>query len=322
MKVLITDIAFDDIEPERRLLEPMGAELTMASSTDPGTLAAEAGDADAILVCFAPLPASVVDAAGAGGCRVISRYGIGYDNVDVEAATANGIVVTNVPDYCLDEVADHTMALLLDHARAITVSAASVSAGEWDFDRARIGRIAGKRLALIGFGGIGRRVAERAVAFGLDVHAFDPYVEDAGEAGVTMDDDLAGMVSQADFVSVHAPLTADNHHLVDADLISKMKDSALLINTARGGLVDLEVATLALQRGEIGGLALDVTEPEPLPEDHPLRVHERAVITPHAAFHSVEATEELQTRAAREVAHALSGEPNENPVNEVTARTS
>ncbi len=317
MKVLVTDIAFDDIRPETRVLEPLGAELVMASATDAETLRAEAADADAILVCFAPVPASVIEAAAAGGCRVIARYGIGFDNIDIEAATAHGITVTNVPDYCLDEVADHTMALLLDHCRAITSSAASVSAGEWDFDRSRISRIAGKNLALIGYGGIGSRVASRAAAFGLEVSAYDPYLGDTDISPVTRFDDLGEMVSQADFVSVHAPMTEENHHLVDAALISKMKSSALLVNTARGGLVDLEAAASALRENRIAGLALDVTEPEPLPEEHPLRVDERAIITPHSAFHSIEATEELQTRAAREVAHALRGEPHENPVNSV-----
>lgn len=320
-RVLVTDIAFSGLDPERRVLQPLGADLVMASGTDESTLVAEAAGADALLVCFAPVTTAVVEAAAESGCRIISRYGIGYDNVDVDTATAHGIQVTNVPDYCLDEVADHTIALLLDQARQVNASAKAVSAGEWDFDRSRIHRLAGRRLGLIGFGGIGSRVASRAAAFGLEVMAYDPYLGDRDISPVEAVSDLERLVEDADFISVHAPLTAENHHLVGAGLIELMKPTAILINTARGGLVDLEAATLALEEERIGGLALDVTEPEPLPADHALRSHPGALVTPHVAFHSVEATEELQTRAAREVLHALNGEPAENPVNRPEPRT-
>jgi D-3-phosphoglycerate dehydrogenase / 2-oxoglutarate reductase len=314
-RVLITDHVFPGLAIEHEVLEPLGAEVVVAPSTDEDTLAALASEADGVLVCFAPLTERVVDAAAAGGCRVIARYGIGYDNVAVEEASRHGIVVTNVPDYCLDEVADHTMALLLAGARGIVQATREVASGGWGIDHAGIHRIAGRRLALIGLGGIGRRVATRAQAFGLDVVAFDPFVEDLGVAGVERAESFEAAVAGAHFVSLHAPATAENHHLIRAETLAQMHAAPLLINTARGGLVDLDAALEALEAGTLSGVALDVTEPEPLPDDHPLRSHPRAIVTPHMAFHSVEATEELQRRAALEVRRVLTGERPDRPVN-------
>ena len=157
------------------MLEPLGAELVLAPATDEATLVELAASVDALLVCYAPIPRSVVEAAAGAGCRVIARTGIGYDNVDVEAATEHGIVVTNVPDYCLDEVADQTFLLLLACTRRLSMATDSVRAGGWSFDRG-IHRLRGRRLALLGYGRIGRKVAERALAFGLDVSAYDPLV--------------------------------------------------------------------------------------------------------------------------------------------------
>jgi D-3-phosphoglycerate dehydrogenase len=274
-----------------------------------------ASEADGVLVCFAPVTKRVVDAAATGGCRVIARYGIGYDNVAVEEASRHGIVVTNVPDYCLDEVADHTMALLLAGARGVVQATREIAAGGWGIEHAGIHRIAGRRLALIGLGGIGRRVATRAQAFGLDVVAFDPFVEDLGLAGVERAESLQAAIADAHFVSLHAPATAENHHLIGPKRLAQMHAAPLLINAARGSLVDLDAALEALEAGTLSGIALDVTEPEPLPEGHPLRSHPRVIVTPHMAFHSVEATEELQRRAALEVRRVLTGERPDRPVN-------
>jgi D-3-phosphoglycerate dehydrogenase len=282
-EVLVTDHVFGDLETERAALKEIGATLT----EDREAL----GRAAALLVCFAPVPAAMIEAAAS--CRIIARYGIGVDNVDVEAATRRGVLVTNVPDYCLDEVADHTLALLLGAARRIVIE------GE-------VRRIRGRRLALIGAGRIGGRVAERATAFGLDVVVYDPYVSDTG---------FEEALAEADFVSLHAPLTDETRHLIDDDAIALMRRSPVLINTSRGGLVDLDAVVRALGAGALSGAALDVTEPEPLPDGHPLRSHPRAIITPHAAFRSVEAQAELQRRAVEEVVRALTGRPPRCPVN-------
>jgi D-3-phosphoglycerate dehydrogenase / 2-oxoglutarate reductase len=314
--VVVTDYPFGQPDIERRLLEPLGVELVVAPDASEETLVALAERAAGLLVCYAPVTEAVVEAAAGAGCRVIARYGIGYDNVDVAAASRAGIPVTNVPDYCLDEVADHTMALLLSFARRIVRSAEEVRAGGWDLPSGEVRRLAGSTLALAGAGGIGRRVARRAQSFGLRVTAHDPFVSDWSELdGVTRAETLEEAVGRADFVSLHAPLTPETKHLVGASLIASMENAPVLINTARGGLVDLDAVAAALDDGRLRGAALDVTEVEPLPADHPLRSHPAAVVTPHMSFYSVEAQEELLTRAAAEVVRALGGEPPDRPVN-------
>jgi len=311
--VLVTDHVFADLETERALIEPLGLDVVLAPATDEHTLAGLAEHAKAMLVCYAPVPREVIEAAGE--CRVIARYGIGVDNVDVHAATEAGILVTNVPDYCLDEVADHTLALLLAVVRGIVGAAEVVRRGEWAVPQEPLPRLRGRRLALIGLGGIGRRVAERALAFGLEVVGFDPLLEGTFPEGVRRVDMLDEAVADADIVSLHAPMTPATGHLIDERLIRKMRRSPILLNTSRGGLVDLNALTEALDEGRLSAVALDVTEPEPLPVEHPLRRHPRALITPHIGFYSVEAQQELQRRAAEEVVRALSGEPPRCPVN-------
>ena len=306
---------FGGLDGERAALAEIGCELVEAGDASPAALAEQAARADALLVCFAQVPREVVEAAGRGGCRIIARYGIGVDNVDVEAATRAGILVTNVPDYCLDEVADHAMALLLATARGIVPAALAVRQGGWTVAQSGIHRLAGRRLALLGVGRIGRRVAERARAFGYDVCGFDPYVADWSGTGIAPAESAEAAVAEADAVSLHAPLTGATRHLIGERTIAAMRRAPIVVNTSRGGLVDLEAATAALEDGRIGALALDVTEPEPLPAGHPLRTHPRALVTPHMAFYSAEAQAELQRRAVEEVVRALSGRAPRCPVN-------
>jgi D-3-phosphoglycerate dehydrogenase len=317
--VLVTDHVFGGLGAERAALADIGYELVEAPDTDERTLSALAEGAEALLVCFAPVPAPVVEAAGRGGCRIIARYGIGVDNVDVAAATREGILVTNVPDYCLDEVADHAMALLLGAARAVVGAAAAVRAGEWKVPQEGIHRLQGRRLALLGVGRIGRRVAARAQAFGFEVVGYDPFVEDWGDIrGVGSVEEA---VAEADAVSLHAPLTEDTRHIIGEASIAAMRRRPIVVNTSRGPLVDLEAAHRGLESGQIGALALDVTEPEPLPPDHPLRTHPRAIVTPHMSFYSAEAQDELQRRAVEEVVRALTEREPRCPVNpQVLAR--
>jgi D-3-phosphoglycerate dehydrogenase len=312
-KVLVTDHLTGDLKIEREVLAHVGVDLAVASATDAATLAAEATEAVGFLVTYAQVPASVIEAAP--HCRVIARYGIGYDNVDTEAASRAGIVVTNVPDYCLDEVADHTLALLLSLARQVTPAAVDVRAGGWGPSPAPVRRLAGRRLALVGVGGIGRRVAQRARAFGLEVVGYDPYLDPWDVDGVARAADLEDALAEADYVSLHAPLTDENRGLIGADAIASMRRAPIVVNTARGGLVDLEAITEALQEGRVRGVALDVTDPEPPPADHPLRTHPQAVITPHIAFYSEDAQAELLRRAAQEVRNAIEGLPPDRPVN-------
>ena len=304
MKVLVTDHVFGDLEAEKAALAEIGCELELASDPEALNPAGAAG----ILVCFAQVDASVIDAAS--DCRIIARYGIGVDNVDVEAATRNGIQVTNVPDYCLDEVADHAMALLLAAARRVVGAAIGVRSGDWTVPQETVHRIAGRRLALIGAGRIGRKVADRARAFGYEVVVYDPYADDSVAS-------VEEAVSGADAVSVHAPLTDETRHIIGPETLAAMQRRPIIVNTSRGALVDLEAVTRALDEGRVSAVALDVTEPEPLPADHPLRTHPQAIITPHMSFYSEEAQAELQRRAVEEVVRALTGEPPRCPVNEL-----
>jgi D-3-phosphoglycerate dehydrogenase len=310
-RVVVTDHVFENLDIERTVLAPLGLELVQA----PGTSEEELVDAvrddgvEALLVCYAQVRAPVIAAAAQAGCKLISRYGIGYDNIDIEAARRAGIPVTYVPDYCLDEVADHTFTLLLALARHLVVAANDVRAGGWALPHGAIRRIRGRRLALIGLGAIGRRVAVRAQAFGLELTAFDPYVDATEWPEIDIAPTPEAAVAEADFVSLHTPLTDATRHLVDAPLIDHMRRAPILINTARGGLVDLDAVVHGLDSGKLSGVGLDVTEVEPLPSDHPLRSRVNAVITPHMAFHSIEAQEELRRRAAEEVGRALRGEP-------------
>lgn len=313
MRVVVTDQVFGGIDTERALLEPLGVDLVEAASTDEETLAALAEQADGLLVCFAPVTERVIEAAARGGCRVISRYGIGVDNIDLAAAARAGIRVTNVPDYCVGEVADHTMALLLAAARQIVSAAVDVRAGGWSVPHHRVHRISGGRLALLGFGRIGRAVTERALPFGLNIVVHDPYVTDV-VPGATRASSLEEAVTEADFVSLHMPLTPETHHVAGDALFDAMRRAPVLVNTSRGGLIDLDAAVRALDDGRLGGLAIDVSEQEPVPAGSSLRQHPRVILTPHMAFYSVEATQDLQARAADEVARALQGEPARSPV--------
>jgi D-3-phosphoglycerate dehydrogenase len=212
-RVLITDPLADDLEIEEAVLAPAGIEIVRSGAVDEQTLSSSVRAVDAILVTYATISAAVIDAAER--CRVISRLGIGIDNIDIDAATRAGICVTNVPDYCLDEVADHTLALLLGFERRIVSASNNVRAGGWDSGRVRIGRLRGRQLTLIGAGSVGRRVALRAAAFGLRVVACDPYVETIDVPGVTLTSRLADAVADADFISLHVPLTPATRHIID-----------------------------------------------------------------------------------------------------------
>lgn len=313
-RVIVTDHVFQGLGVERSVLEPLGVELVLAPNGEQQTLLELfQGGVDGLLVCFAKVGEHVVQAAADAGCRVISRYGIGYDNIDIEAATRNGIVVTRVPDYCLDEVADHAFALLLSAARGISAGQLEVRQGGWAVPR-EVFRMHGRRLALVGVGQIGARVATRAVAIGMEVVGFDPYLEDM-PAGIAPAGSLQEAIADAHAISLHAPLTSQTHGMIGRQAIAQMRQRPIIVNTARGGLLDLDAGLAGLEDGSVSMLALDVVDPEPLPADHPLRSHPRAIITPHMAFYSVEAEQELQRRAAEEIARALRGEAPDVPVN-------
>ena len=274
-----------------------------------------ARQADAVMVTYAKITGDMIRAFER--CQSIGRFGIGVDNIDIDAATQAGIVVTYVPDYCVDEVSDHAMALLLALARKVTFGNRLVQAGRWEMPAVvPIHRLRGRTLGLVGFGKIPRLLAPKAQAFGMKVVAFDPFVLDQAVAGLDVElVDLDQLLARADFVSVHAPLTPETHHMFDGDAFARMKPEALLINTARGPLVDVQALAVALDAGQLAGAALDVLPEEPPPADLAVIDRDNVILTPHTAFYSEEALLDLQTKAAEDVARVLSGETPRYPVN-------
>ena len=313
--VAITDYVFPSLEPERAVLAPLGVELRPQQCRSEEEIIGLAHDADAVLNCYAKMTARVID--GLKRCRIIARYGIGVDNVDVAAATEAGILVTNVPDYCIDEVSDHALAMLLALARHIAAADGAVKSGAWDVvAHAGIRRLRGQSLGLLGFGKIAKALALKAQPLGMKVLVHDPYLDAAvvaahGAQAVSFDKLLA----DADAISIHVPLTPETHNLIGERELARMKPTALLINTSRGGIVDEQALAMTLKENRLGGAALDVLSREPPPSDHPLRQAPNIILTPHLAFYSKESVIELQTKAAEEVARALKGEPPRSPVN-------
>ena len=314
--VVVTDHVFPHLEAEAEILAAAGHELRFAGNIlAPDEVAAAAADADGILNCYAPIPADVIRSLSR--CRVIARYGIGLDTIDIPAATAKGIVVTNVPDYCIDEVSDHALALILALVRRVVVLDRSVRAGGWDLAPARpVHRLRGRTLGLIGFGRIARRLAEKTAAIGFRTIAYDPFVpaESMASAGVEAGD-LGRVLAESDVVSIHAPLTETSRHLIGLPELHLMKPGAFLVNTSRGPLVDLDALRTVMEEGHLAGAGLDVLEAEPPDPDDPLLRHPGVVVTPHAAFYSEEATVEQQRKAAEQVVAALAGETPAYAVN-------
>jgi len=313
--VAVTDYVFSSLEPEQRVLAPLDVELRPAQCKSEEEIIALTQGADAVLNCYAKMTARVIESLDR--CKIIARYGIGVDNVDLAAATRAKIVVTNVPDYCIDEVSDHALALLLALERQIASADHAVKGGAWDVvAHGAIRRLRGQTLGLVGFGKIAMVVAAKARAFGLNVLAHDPYLDAKaiavrGAEAVEFD----GLLAQSDVVSIHVPLLPETRNLIGARELARMKPSAFLINTSRGGIVDEGALAEALKAGRLAGAALDVLLVEPPPSDHPLRKLPNVVLTPHLAFYSRESVIELQTKAAEEVARALKGEPPRSPVN-------
>jgi D-3-phosphoglycerate dehydrogenase / 2-oxoglutarate reductase len=312
--IAVTDSPFPSLDPAKAALARVDPELRMAKSASAEDILAVAREADAILVTYAKLPGDLLRQLTR--CKAIGRFGLGVDNIDIPAAAELGITVTYVPDYCMHEVSDHAMALLLALARKIPLSNKLVQAGRWEIPAVvPIHRLAGRVLGLVGFGNIPRALAPKAKAFGLRVVTHDPYVSQqalaaAGVESVSFD----RLLEISDFVSIHAPLMPATRGLFNAEVFGKMKTGALLINTARGPLVDEDALVSALDSGRLGGAALDVVAVEPLPKDSRLIGRDNVILTPHTAFYSVEALNELQTKCAADVARVLSGEKPVYPV--------
>jgi D-3-phosphoglycerate dehydrogenase / 2-oxoglutarate reductase len=313
-KVVITDYVWESLDVERKTLGEM-AELVALKTKKPEEFLDAAKDCDALLNTYAgPITAEVM--AKMPKCRIIARYGIGVDTIDLEAATRAGIIVTNNPTYCIEEVAEHTMALLLACARKIAFYDRLVRSGRWEVPPGKpIFRLVGRTLGLVGFGNIAREVAVRAAAFGMRVLYADPFVKEGQFASPGKKVELDALLGEADFVSLHPPLTPDTRKMMNDRAFSLMKPSAFLVNCSRGPVVDTEALVRALDAKKIAGCALDTTDPEPLPDPHPLRGRENVIVAPHVAWYSEQAMAGLQAGAPGEVRRVLSGEWPVNVVN-------
>jgi D-3-phosphoglycerate dehydrogenase len=322
IKVVVTDHLFSSMEEERQMFTAMDADLVEGQCRDEAETLALSRDADAILNTYAPITAKVIQALEK--CRVIVRFGIGVDNVAVDTATERGIMVANTSDYCIEEVADQAMAMLLACARGLFPSAKIAREAKWDFKRMpQLARIRGQTLGLLGIGRIGSAVAARAKSFGLRILAYDPYVsaETIRQSGVQLVD-LDGLLRESDFVSIHVPLDRETLGLIGDNALMKMKPTAYLINVARGKIVDQTALCRALQSGRIAGAALDVLETEPPHVDDPILNLENVILTPHAAWYSEQSRLDMRHRAVGQVVSVLKGELPYSLVNrEVLQRT-
>lgn len=314
--VVILDCNFPDTAIEQRILTDAGAEVRLAQCTTEDEVIAAGREAVGVIVQYAPLTRRSI--GGLPNLKIISRYGIGVDNIDVPAATEHGVWVANVPGFCAIEVSDHTVAMVLACSRRLFPLDRSIREGRWDVVREvpNVQRAAEETLGLIGFGQIGRLVAQKARAFGMRVVCYSPNTTAAlaaqhGAERVELDD----VFRLADYLALLCPLTPATRHIVNADRLRQMKSSAFVINVSRGPLVDEAALIEALRAGQIGGAALDVFEREPVPDDSPLRSLPNVIMTPHAAYYSQRALTDLKERVAQNVALVLRDEPPATPLN-------
>ena len=303
-KVVLTDYVSESLDVEKELLEGL-AELVPLQTKKSEEFLPHAQDCDALLNTYAgPITADVM--ARMPKCKIVARYGIGVDTIDIDAATEAGIIVTNNPTYCIAEVAEHTLALLLACARKVTLYDRLVRNGRWEAPPGKpMFRLAGSTLGVVGFGNIGRQVATRALGFGMRILFADPLVQQ-GQFGIPATKmELAGLLQQSDFVSMHPLLMPQTRKMINDEALSRMKPNAFLINCSRGPIVDTDALVRALDAKTIAGCALDTTDPEPLPQSHPLRGRDNVIISPHVAWYSEQALVGLQAGAPNQVRRVL-----------------
>lgn len=317
-KIVVTDYTFPALEIEESVLKPLGFELVSGQCKTPEALIALVAEADAVITQFAPVNASVI--AAMQKAKVIVRYGIGVDNVDLEAARQRGIPVCNVPDYCIDEVADHTLAFMLSVTRQVVQNTLYIREGKWGLatglDQLRTMR--DQTVGIVGFGRIGREVAARLAPFKSRRLVFDPVlnpetIREHGCEAVTLEELLA----ESDIVSLHCPSSAQTRKLLNAESIRAMKQGAIVINLARGDLIDTQALIAALESGHLAGAGLDVCDPEPIPADSPLRSMPNVITASHIASASPKSVRTLRLTAARIAAMAVNRERLPNVVNGV-----
>ncbi len=305
--VIHTDPLHSDFRHELAEFEAIGATLRVLNVKTEAEVAAACAEADALIVTYAHVGRTAL--AAMPRLKIMVRSGGGYDSLDVPAATERKVMVCNVPDYCVSDLAEHTMALLLAWWRRIGDLDRVVRAEGWGRPFKPVYRLEGKTLGILGLGRMGQAVAVRAKGFGVKLVAFDPYMPESvftalGVKRMALDE----LCRAADIVTIHSPLTAETRHLICERTLRLMKPTTVIVNTARGGLVKTVDLAAAIREGRIAGAALDVVEEEPLPMDHPIRSAPRVILTPHAAWYSEDAEPELRRRAAQIVVQGLRGE--------------
>jgi D-3-phosphoglycerate dehydrogenase / 2-oxoglutarate reductase len=316
MKIVVTDYSFPDLGVEEAVASAAGASLVGAQTKDPAQLATAVADADAVITQFAPVNADVVNAMRRA--RAIIRYGIGVDNVDLAAARFRGIPVCNIPDYCIDEVADHTLAFILALTRQVAPHSRLVHEGEWKLaaQPAAFRTLAAMNCGVVGFGRIGRGVVRRLVAFGGRVLVSDPVaspkdVAALGAESVPLEKLLAG----SDLVTLHCPSLPETKGMINTTTLAAARPGLLLVNLSRGDLVDPGALVAALDSGHVAGAALDVFQPEPIPAGHPILGRSNVILAPHIASVSAAAVHRLRTTAAELAVAAAAGRPLPSIVN-------
>ena len=320
-KVVVTDYTFSSLEVEQTIVEEAGFHFSAYQCSGVAELMEVCADADAVITQFAPVNDEVVSAMQKA--KVIVRYGIGYDNVACETASKKGIPVCNIPDYCIDEVADHALAFILATTRRVRANNAFVVDGNWGLavPLEKMQALSDLTVGVIGLGRIGREVTARLQGFKCTVLASDPVIsdEEAKTHGCTLMS-LKELLATSDIVSLHCPSTPETRGMINQKSLEVMKEGAVLVNVGRGDLVDLDALTEALRHGHIGGAALDVFNPEPIAPDHPLLGMDNVVVSSHIAACSPKASKKLRETAARLAVSALRGEMLPGVVNGVHGR--
>jgi D-3-phosphoglycerate dehydrogenase len=321
-KVLIAYAGHKEVNIELPILEAGGAQVVAAEDIGSPQEIANFADADALMVTIHNVDAAIMDQMP--NCKIICRIGTGMDAINIPAATERGIWVTNVPDYSIDEVSTHAIALLLAQVRNLFRHRKLAESGTWRYETERpIRRLAGQTLGVLGIGRIGSASVKKGIGLGLNVIAHDPYVSDErfAELGARKVD-LDTLLRESDLLTLHVPLNDETRKIINAESLAKMKPTAFLANTARGDVVDIDALVVAVRNGVIAGAGIDVLPTEPPPPDHPVLHEEGIIVTPHIAWASTEAGHDVRERGSQEGVRVIQGGKPRYPWNDVSSRLS
>jgi D-3-phosphoglycerate dehydrogenase len=319
--VAISDSPFENGDKEEAILGKIGAEVQQFHCTNESEVIDAARNAHLIMCDASPITRNVIHSLSK--LVGVVEYGIGYDNIDVTAATENGVLVCNVPDFMTSEVADHAVALILALTRKLDRISRSTRDGKWNWREFRpVSSLEGKTVGIIGFGNIGRQVAERMRSFGTDVMAYDPYVSrESKEKLGARSSNLNELLEASDIISIHVPLNKETRQLIGRKELAKLKESVILVNTSRGSVLDQEALVESIRKGSIAAAGLDVLAKEPPSASDPILGFENVIVTPHIGWYSEQSSARLQENAALEAERILTGNPPKHPVNpEVLSR--